>query len=289
MSKNTDLEQRKGGLDLLLKRPYAKTALNTIVVVCSLTVILFCALGNDKASQLGDAFGIAGAVLAGMALFGIAVSLHEIDDRQTQQRETQKVDSDRFEQQQQRQFELIEKQQEQINALADIARAITDPVVIARINLINNTMYTLVIENLGKRIAYDIQFEIDPKEGIYPWGNIDKDIGKLPFIRNGLPAIAPGQTISAFAASGQDLKVKRDKRIKYVSEFTLSISYHLEPTDSTTLPDTRVARRSIYKFNFDAQVHTFQHRGEIAEEIHQIDKKLEKLIESGERLRVSVK
>src|SRR5438128_12670356 len=86
------------------------TAVVLIVISVACSIVAFGWLGDQRASLLGDAFGIAAALLAGGALLAIAASLHDINDNQLQQ-------------------------QKQIDGLASIARAIIDQIVVARVEL----------------------------------------------------------------------------------------------------------------------------------------------------------
>ena len=80
-------------------------------------------------------------------------------------------------------------------------RSQTDPEVIlyTKHNLRRPTLITLVIENIGKSVAYDIQFDFSEKipKNAYGWEEIKrKDIKWMqsgPLI-HGIPSLPPGGT-----------------------------------------------------------------------------------------------
>ncbi len=266
-------EKNRSIFTLLKETLFVRQLLIAAVIAISITIIFYYWLGPEGAASLGDAFGLAGAILSGLALIGVAASLHQMKDSQGQQ-EAQ-----------------LQSQQEQISRLGDIARALMDPIVVARIEIVDDTAYFLVIENMGKQPAYDLRFELHPANGIYPGKDKGVDLGGMNFIMNGLPVMAPSQKIASYIAEGGSMGNMRDKGENFVRQFSLSITYSLKY--STAPIETREDRRRYeYSFNFDAYDSTFRHRNEVAYELYRIKELLEKTLEGPEKskhLRVSVK
>ncbi len=260
-----------------IKLPSAKALIVTAIAIIAANFLIFLRLDSSDAASFGDAFGFSGALLTGIALVGVAASLRQIDDSQDQQKEILR-----------QQEEQLRRQQGQIDALASIAMALTDPVIVARIELSNDTLYYLVVENIGKQPAYNLRFTLHPSNCVYPAYDREIDLSSFEFIKNGLHSMAPGQKISTIIASGEKLQNWRDANREFQSEFFLSITYFTNRTDNTE----KSCRHYDYSFDFNTQIRTMQHRNEIAKEIHLIKNLLEKSLEvsSDQRsLRISVK
>ncbi|MBL7986971.1 MAG: hypothetical protein JNJ94_02760 [Chlorobi bacterium] len=234
-----------------------KWVLAYLIAAVVISVLLFVGLKGEVASQLGDTFGIAGALLSGVALVSLSVTVQQLNDA--------RKDQDKLLANQQLQ---IEKSQGQIDALSAIAQALVDPVVVVRVELKRESLYYLVVENVGKSSAYNIKFDVEPKEGIYSGSNEQHNLADMPFIANGLPMLAPNQKISTIIFDGKNRTTRRELGIEVPTFVKVKCDYDIERAMPSGI--TYIHRSFTYKFSFDAQVGSIQFRGEIADELYQM-------------------
>lgn len=219
-------------------------ASGVVAIVFIVTAAIVLSLGADKASKIGDAFGLAAALLSGVALFGFAISVHDLSENQVQQ-------------------------QKQLDALAAIARAITDPVIIARVDVRDNTDYHLFIENMGKSPAYNIRFEVEPNTGGYPNEFTQWNLADLDFIKHGLPVMAPGQKVSAWIANGSYRSEKKKEGVEQLEEFSITITYDCRSPRSTESVGDPDRRTYYYAFSFNREG-AIQPRSGVAHELYRL-------------------
>jgi len=254
--------------DLIRRHAVLFMLIAFFVAIVSTLIVFLCFDDKTKAASLGDTFGIAAALLAGAALFGVALSIQDLKENQQQQ-------------------------QKELDALAAIARALTDPVVVARVEVRSDTFYYLYIENMGKSPAYAVRFDVQPREGLFPLEHRDINLADLDFIKHGFAVMAPGQKVSTVVAEGGRLREMREQGIEHVEEFTINVSYSHMPITSGVPIDENERREYHYSFNFTNQQRSVQPRGEIAYEIYRLHESLDKTLEpegrEGKRVRVSVK
>ena len=81
--------------------------------------------------------------------------------------------------------------------------------------------------------------------------------------------LAPSQKISTIIINGTDRENRKEKGVEFPDEMSVKVSYEIKRLYS----DGRIQRLPhsfTYQFSFASQNKTFQHRGEIADEINLI-------------------